>query len=153
MASGSATTMPTTVSSPTQADAFDAAGVAAHRAARRTRWKRIAMPLAVASTDFVALLGHHHVDQLVLLAELDGDDPVAERAAVGGQVGLLHQAASAWPSSGKWSGLVEIADGAAVGHPLAFCEVQQVDDRPAAAVACRVGAGCRPCANRPCPCW
>ena len=35
-------------------------------------------------------------------------------------------------------GLVEVADGAAVGDLLALREVQQVDDRPAAAVAAKL---------------
>ena len=38
----------------------------------------------------------------------------------------------------KWSGCVEVADRQALGDLFAFGQVQQVDDRPAAAVAAQL---------------
>ena len=83
---------------------------------------------------FVAGLGHHHVDQLVALAELDGDDAALHAAGCRPPGRSSSPARRRWPSQ-VVVGLVEVADGAAVGDLLALGEVQQVDDRPAAAVA------------------
>ena len=83
---------------------------------------------------FVARLGHDHVDQRVALAELDGDDAALQRPAVGLQRRLLHQPAGRGHHQ-EVVGLVEVADRAAVGDLLALGQVQQVHHRPAAAVA------------------
>ena len=99
--------------------------------------KRMAMPLGRGQHDFVARLGDDHVDQLVVFAELDGDDAALHRPAVLLQRRLLHQARARGHHQ-EMVGLVEIADRPAVGDLLAFGEVQQVDDRPAAAVAAQL---------------
>jgi len=116
-----------------EADAFHAAGVASH-----------GTHVGLAETDrhavgrrehhLVARLGHDHVDHFVSFAELDSDDPGAQRAAIGGQIGLLHQS----PRGGHNEVMVrqvEIAHRAAVGDLLALAQVEQIDHGPAAAVA------------------
>ena len=114
-------------------DALHAAGVAAHRAgvgfaeADRHAVRR-------GQHHFVARLGDHDVDQLVVFPELDGDDAALQRPAVGLELGLLHQALARGHHQ-VVVGLVEVADRAAVGDLLALGQVEQVDDRPAAALA------------------
>ena len=75
-----------------------------------------------------------HVDQLVVFLELDGDDAALERPAVGLQLGLLHQALARGHHQ-VVVGLVEVADGAAVGDLFVLGQVEQVHDRPAFALA------------------
>ena len=51
---------------------------------------------------------------------------------------LLHQAACAWPSSGNDRAALKSRIGQAIGDLFAFGQVQQVDDRPAAAFAAQL---------------
>src|SRR5690606_37123273 len=80
---------------------------------------------------------HRSIDQRVALAEFDGDDPTALGPAVLFQRCLFDQ-----PIAGghhdEVPGLVEVADREALGDLLAGIEVQQVDDRPALAIAAQL---------------
>ena len=96
--------------------------------------KRIAMPLAVARTISSPVLVIAHVDQLIVFLELDGDDAALERPAVGLQLGLFHEALARGHHQ-VVVGLVEVADGAAVGDLFVLGQVQQIHDRPAFALA------------------
>ena len=86
--------MPTTVSSPTRRDALHAAGVAAHRPGVGLL-EADGHAVGGGQHHFVARLGHDHVDQLVALAELDGDDAALAAA------GCRLPAASSSPARGR----------------------------------------------------
>ena len=117
-----------------------------------TRTSRLVEPdrhaLAGAEDHLVAGLGPGHADELVALVEAQRDDPAAQRAAEGRQLGLLDR-----PAAGDHHQalvLAELADRDQAGDLLPLAELQQVDDRPAARGPRRHAAGRRPSASRPC---
>ena len=67
--------------------------------------------------------------------ELDGDDAARSAAGCIAPAAVFFTRPLARGHDQIMVRQVEIADGPAVGDPLAFGEVEQVDDRPAAAVA------------------
>ena len=83
---------------------------------------------------FVAQLGHDHVDQFVALADLDGDDALGHGPPISGQGRFLHQAFAGGHHQ-EVVGFVKILDRAAIGDLFALGQIEKVDDGPPAAVA------------------
>ena len=85
---------------------------------------------AGAEDDLVAGLDPGHADELVSLVEPQGDDPSAQRAAEGRQLGLLHG-----PAAGDHHQALVLAELTDRNQPrdlLPLGELKQVDDGPAA---------------------
>ena len=78
------------------------------------------MPWAVDSTTSSPGLVDDHVDQLVALAELDGDDAALAAAGCSASSGVFFTSPLARGHHQEMVGLVEIADGPAIGDPLAL---------------------------------
>ena len=120
-----------------QLDPAHAAGVAPHRA-RVGFGEADRHPLCGGEDELVPRPRDHGVDELVSVAELDGDQPLRAPPLVFLERGLLHDPAA----SGEHEELPRILEArhrAAVGHLLPLLELEEVDEGPPLGVAGELG--------------
>ncbi len=116
-----------------QPNTFHARGVSSHRTCVRLgESNRLAA--GGAHEYFVVRTNHDHVDQFVIITQLDGDNAASLWPRISVQWGFLHQSIFGGHHE-EVTGQIEVANGNTLGNRFAFSQIEQVDDCSTAAFA------------------